>query len=397
MEDFVIHSSILGSEKHFFEGEWITEIPDDVWVVGGNYPERDLLTALYFSGRDISINPPEVYRKVMNNFTYRNNLPWQMIMPEDVFDNFVQESYSKISRAFNISDLSYFENVYVKSLKTLDSLQPIRIHKKKLNYLMEREIPGVNPYVIESFTPDENGFAKKIEYSLKGTITGRMKVSSGPEILLLNKELKGIIKSRYKGGKVVQFDYVSLEPRLALEMAGHEASEDIYFDINKMAFGGQFSRDIVKVATLSVMFGAGSQKLSGETGLPVSVCQKIIKDLKEFFGVHEHSKRLVKEYKSKKRIKNLFGRSIFPESGAAHKLYNHYIQSSAVDLAMLGFGKVIKVIEGMGIIPIFIIHDNLGLDFPPEMIKDEVFEMIKESVGEVDGFSGKLLLDRDII
>lgn len=393
--EFAVHSSLIGSKRHrLSDGSWVDNIPEDYWIAGTNIGDRDLLTALMLSGKKVEIEPPNPYLKVIRYFTYNESIPWEMVLPSHAFELWAQSVSNKIHKALTRAELSYYENIFKRSCEVLAALKPMKIHGKKWDYLAERDIQGVNTDVINSFEPYETGFADPIKYSLTSTISGRLTVSSGPEILRLNKELKPIIKSRYKGGKIIQFDYVSLEPRLALILAGHKVSEDIYSDINVMVFENKFSRDVVKVATLSVMYGAGAQSLSEKTGFSVSACKKIIKQLKEFFGIHDRSKKLTKMYRSKNIIKNHFGRAMYPESGAGHKLYNHFIQSSAVDAAMLGFWNIIKGIDER-IIPIFVIHDNIGLDFPPDLL-DKV-EEIEKLGAEIPGLDSKLLLGHDKI
>lgn len=395
--DFAIHSNILGSNLHYLSnGQWVKEIPHDYWIVGKNISwNKDLLTAFYLDGIDIKISPPEKFIKIVRNFTYKEDIPWEMVMPSHAFKDFVDSVCKKIYKAFGRTTLSYYQNIYKPACEVLDALHPMRIHRKRWRYLAERNIKGINSVVINSFEPNEEGFANPIKYSLTSTVSGRLKVIEGPEILRLNKELKSIIKSRYKGGKIIQFDYISLEPRLALLLAGHNVVDDVYSYINDMVFRGELERDIVKVSTLSVMFGAGAKSLSEKTGFSMTDCKSIIKQLKEFFNFYDLSKKLSKEYRSKKVIRNYFGRAIYPESGAGHKLYNHYIQSSAVDAAMLGFRNIVNLIDG--VVPIFIIHDNIGLDFPAKLITKENLELIKEEGSKIPKLDGKLLLGSDSI
>lgn len=395
--DFAIHPDLIGSKKYrLSDGSWIDN-PENMWIAGNPNSERDLLVALFLAGKKIEITPPNPYLKVIQKFTFRKDLPWQMIMPDHAYEKWVEKVSDKIYKAFKRADLSYYENIFKRSCEVFEALEPMRIHRKKWRFLDEHDIQGVSSKIIDSFMPNEDGFADPIKFSLISTISGRSKVVSGPEILRLNKELKSIIKSRYKKGNVIQFDYVSLEPRLALILAGHEVSKDIYSDINRKLFNNKFSRDIVKVATLSVMYGAGAKNLSERTDLPVKTCKEIIKEMKEFFGIHKMAKKLSKEYRSKKIIRNHFGRAIYPESGAGHKLYNNFIQSSAVDAAMLGFWNIIELWKDSGIVPIFTIHDNIGLDFPKDMANDENIEKTKEAGSKIPNLPGKLLLDHDKI
>ena len=394
--DFVLSSDIIGSDLHCLgdseEGLiYSNSIPGNKWIVGKKVDKkRDLLSALMFAGCKYEIQYPQNQLKVMRNFIY-DDIPWQKVMPSHFYKDFVRGLFEDIEKKIPLANFSYFENVYKKSCEVLDSLKPMKIHRKRWNFLSQNDIQGLNRNVIESFEPNEDGFADQIEYSLIDTISGRAKVIEGPEILRLNKEFKPIIKSRYKKGKVVQFDYVSLEPRLALIIAGHNVTDDVYSYISNTVFGNNFTRDVVKVSTLSVMFGAGAQSLSEKTELPISVCKNIIKQLKEFFGIFSLTRKLVKEYNETKMIRNHFGRALYPENNAGHKLYNNFIQSSAVDAAMLGFWGIVQEIKNMEAEPVFVIHDNMGIDLSPNEMGN--ISKIIEAGEKIPGLDGKLALD----
>lgn len=396
--EFAIHSDTIGSEKHLSsDGSWLEDLPEDRWIVGKSNPEKDLLLALFLFGTKLEITPPKVYSKIMNNFGWERNIPWQKVMPDHDYVKWTDDVLNKVSKALESFSSEYHDNVFVKACELLAALQPMKIHGKKWDYLASHDITGVQSSVIESFRPYKDGFTDKIEYNLNSTVTGRMTVKSGPEILTLNKELKSIIKSRYKGGKIVQFDYVSLEPRLALILGGYEVSDDIYSDINDLIFDNKFTRDIVKLSTLSVMYGSGAEKLSESIGLSFQESRGIISQLKQFFGVHKMSKELSNEYKKNKFIRNFFGRAIHAEDGAAHRLFSNYNQSSATDCANIGFWNIIQLWKGTRVIPQFLIHDNLALDFPPEMLTEENFEKTKEVGSKVPNLNGKLLLGYDML
>lgn len=396
--DFILHSDLIGAKQHLSsDGLWLDEIPDSGWIVGESYPNRDLLTALMLSGKKMEIKPPKVFAKIMNRFSHRDYMPWQDTMPDKVYEKWTSGLLNQISKALEEFDLTYYTDVFKKSSEVLEALEPMKINCKKWDYLASHDIQGVSDDVVDSFEPYEDGFVDKVRYTQTSTVTGRLIVESGPEILRLNKELKPIIKSRYKGGKVIQFDYVSLEPRLALVLAGYKVSEDVYSDINALVFNKKLTRDIVKISTLSVMYGAGADSLVEKTGLTSEECKKIIKELKEFFGIHDMARKLTKEYRSNKFIRNHFGRTLYAESAAGHRLFNNFIQSTAVDCAMLGFWNIIQLWKDTRIVPLFVIHDNFGLDFPPEMLTDENIQRTKDVGAEIPNLGGKLLLGHDMI
>jgi hypothetical protein len=71
--------------------------------------------------------------------------------------------------------------------------------------------------------------------------------------------------------------------------------------------------------------------------------------------------------RDRKYITNFYGRRVKTET--AHTLINHYIQSTAVDVAMLGFKNLLEYVEQLGrledIVPLFVLHDALILDINP--------------------------------
>ena len=70
-------------------------------------------------------------------------------------------------------------------------------------------------------------------------------------------------------------------------------------------------------------------------------------------------------------MQNCFGRPINPSSYRDSLVYNNWLQSSAVDVSLLGFRKLIKRFRDFNIKfnPLFLIHDALIIDASPEMIE----------------------------
>lgn len=392
---FCLDKSILGADQHYFDG-WTKNVPENTWIVGKNISsEWDLLSALHLCGNHQEILPSKAFVKMMRSLTFKE-VPWKQVLPEHEFDLFLSETIGKINKALDETDLSYYREVFVPAYKALAKLSPAKIHNKKWEFLATHNIHGANEDVIDSFEPNEDGFADRIVYEQIKTISGRHIVKRGPQILRLNRDFKTIIKSRYDGGKIIQFDFVSLEPRIALMLAGKEIKDDIYSDINETLFEGRFTREIAKLVTLSVLYGSGIKKLSEETGLDLEKCKEMQPMVQEYFDVFRIRRRLIEEYKKNGFIRNFFGRAIYPKDASGHKLYNNYIQSTAVDAAMLGFWNIFQMLPEL-IIPIFIIHDNAMLDFPPELISDELINKIKRDGGNIMKLPGKLLLGSDML
>ena len=383
--EFYLHGSHIGNEKHIhYNGKinWTDIIPDN------SLSFDELKIALYLSGKPIDIQPPDNWLKSMRSLTLQEKLPWHKIMPHDQYEEFVEKSVNKIQEALKDNHLSYYKNVFNKASHVLDLLKPAKIHKKKFNFLIGKNIAGINESVIRSFEPNEKGYANGVIYDQLSSLSGRFTVKSGPQILLLNKELKSIIRSRHKSGGIYSFDYVSLEPRIALMLSGKVPSYDIYSEINEEIFSGSLTRDAVKLACLSVLYGSGADNLHKGTGISLSECRNIIlPQIKKYFDIHNISRKLVNTFKKYGLIWNYFGRAIYPKDGASYKLYNHYIQSTAVDEALLGFYNIL--INLPELIPLFVIHDNIIFDLENE----DLIEKIKEHGSKIYKFENKLPLE----
>ena len=74
----------------------------------------------------------------------------------------------------------------------------------------------------------------------------------------------------------------------------------------------------------------------------------------------------------------MFGRTVQLRDNS--NLLNYFLQSSAVDVAMLGFAQIIEKIKVFNVLPIFVIHDALLLDCAGGDVQD-VISLIKDGVG----------------
>ncbi len=386
---FCVDKLILGSNQSLlFDGfnyVWTDNLPSNVWNLSNNRIDGkyDLKSALYLCGNKIEDFKPGIFYKSMSLLTQRDNLPWEKIIPKEKYYDLIKEYIHYINEKCENTNFDYYNNVFLKGDYVLSLLQKSKINIKIYDYLMSNDIIGVNKKIIDSFKPDENGYANNIRYNRLKTISGRLIVEEGPEILLLNKDLKNIIKSRYKNGNIYQFDYISLEPRLALYCADIKFYEDIYDKINDIIFDKKLTREKAKIICLSVLYGSGIEKISNSIDIDIKTCQDIIvPKIKSFFKIYEKTFELKKQYDNFGYIKNLFGRAIYPDKNSERKFYNYYIQSSCVDLSLLGFYNavfnIIKEIEYL-----FVIHDNLIVDCQKSNNKtiDEIINLCSDICG----------------
>jgi len=218
----------------------------------------------------------------------------------------------------------------------LESLQPIHVDTFKLRSLIDAGEP------LDSFLPALGNVCNPIHYK-HDTKTGRLRVEAGPKVLGMNKKHRGIIRSKYPGGKICTIDFISLEPRLALLAVGQKPEGDVYEEISKTS---GFSRAKAKIATLSFLYGAGA---SG------GVEEKLRKHIKEYFRVQQLQEIVAPGNK------NGYGRPIDPEE--ERLMIPHWVQSTAVDVCLQGFSTLMKNLQKI-VDPLFLVHDALFVDVP---------------------------------
>ena len=244
-----------------------------------------------------------------------------------------------------------------------------------------------NKSVLKSFAANPSGGLEITKYSSVKTITGRMTVKSGPQILTAPKEIRGALKSRYRNGKIIEVDYTSLEPRLGVAIAGNteKIPVDVYDFFSANVFNEKIDRQQCKLAVLSAMYGAGSRTL--QNLLPAGFSSKeVILKLREKLNFHEVVSNARDQCEQTGFMVNYYGRPIFPDGARDALIYNYYIQSSAVDAALSGFNWLIDQIREYSgkTAPIFLIHDAMILDVPAEEL-NRIQEIINKGLC-VDSF-----------
>jgi hypothetical protein len=251
----------------------------------------------------------------------------------------------------DIESTGYSETL-IRGRKIFEMLSPIRVDPVKVRSLVEAGEP------LESFLPVAGSECERIRYT-HGTKTGRLRVESGPRVLTLSKSHRNVITSKYPGGRVVSVDFVSLEPRLALFSVGKKSAGDVYEEISKIS--GE-SRAKTKIATLSFLYGAASSDGVGD---------KLKRHVREFFNVRELQRKIEECDGS-----NGYGRPLHVDE--ERLLIPHWVQSTAVDVCLLGFTSLAERI-GEVADPLFLVHDAMFLDVPAENTR-VLSEIISEGV-----------------
>ena len=97
------------------------------------------------------------------------------------------------------------------------------------------------------------------------------------------------------------------------------------------------------------MFGISAARLSETTDLSDSKSSDILKEVRKYFKIASLGKSLRKEIQESGYIENIYGRKIVPSSRQSHVLINNKVQSSGVDVSLLGFSDLLSS-ENLGLI-----------------------------------------------
>ena len=379
---FVIPSNILGAnhsllvhnDQAYEQYSPFKDIDNNFIDVGSiSFQEK-----MKMYGCEVPTFPPENIRKSYDIFTQNGNvkIPWKSCIPPDAYETYLKEYIGIVSKAVN-TDFKYYDTIFSSGQKLFDELCPAVIDVEKYDlFLSEGNVPIASKAILRSFAPNNKGYSQNVEYSRTNTKTGRLVVTSGPQILHLKTSYRQIIKSRFNNGSVFYLDYKSLEPRvlLANKNINEKIPKDIYsHTIQELNLDGLVDRAHVKMALISTINGAGEHEICRQLEGKIDYPLEFIKAIKEHFGIEALKEKLTQEYNKNngKMIYNQYGRPILCDKTAPYVLVNYYIQSTAVDVAILGFNKIWNKIKEIGATeyckPIFVLHDALILDIHPDI------------------------------
>lgn len=369
----------MGTKKHLIsctktkQTYWGDVFPKDSWVLGTGHNEFRLSEVLQLLKKDITQIFPEKFANSFSSLGLTDTeMPAHMCMPANVFKQCVQNVLEESQSALETLEHAGYIQTLKTSQKVLLSLTRSSVEEQKIKRYIEESSSG--PSVVSSlrsFIPRSGEFCDPVKYSLSRTVTGRMVVKSGPSILTLSSKYRDILKSKYKRGKIVQIDFVSLEPRVCRYVSGLNAAKDIYDDISSKIFQKNYERKIVKLAVLCALYGVSTKKLA-EFLSSETEARRVVKKVRKYFSLADLERKLLGQLMATKKISNFYGRPLQTEVFDSHVLISHFVQSTSVDVALSGFYKIIKSVDKYNIDPIFLIHDAILFD-----VDEESFDFLK--------------------
>jgi len=359
----VISGKRLGTIQHLIhDGEtftWSNSIPEDSWRFGFDNSMRDIEIVAKAAGYNLSTFEKSPHKRSMDIiFGDRAvDIPWMHVMPKGMFHKQLLSLLDQLWSVIREEHDQYYMNQFLSNRELLMALQQPLVDVPHLRKVIESA--GLKRGEILKFLPERGDVSPRSIYNQTGSITGRLTIESGPNILTLKREHRRILKSRFEGGKIIQIDISSLEPRIALAVAGKESPDDVYNFIGDKVLKGSLTRDQVKIAVLSCMYGASAWSLSKQIPKELDA-KKILMEIKRYLKIPSLQRDLEKQIDKLGYIKNLCGRKI----RSHESVVNHFLQSSGVDVSFNIFSQIIDDLQknNINFVPIYVIHDALVLD-----------------------------------
>lgn len=364
--EFVISKNILGTKKDIIVQEdafTVTTEHTNGWAVDGCSTLKSLDMVSIMNNR----KAPEITSETHANAYAQlgvDKINWVHALGIENFKRFVAETreYAEKEQKF-IKENSYYSDELMTGRSVLFDLEEYTIDTLALkNHIKNSDVRNLK--LLNEFRRQE-----KINYTQTASITGRLSVKSGPNILHLKREHRDILQSKYgSDGAVIQIDFKSLEPRILALVKQDDVPDDLYTDIASMC-NNSIDRELAKKATLAIIYGMSRNNLNNL--LRVGNSDEIFNHISEYFGIRQLRDALINSIDENGVIQNLYGRNIYTSADNDHLFVNYFTQSTGVDVSLLGFRQIIDSIkkEELTIHPLFVIHDALILDVHKNSIK----------------------------
>lgn len=399
---FCIDASLLGTHLHLLCSSgsfaWSSTVPDGAYHLTGCIKpchDRCMDTLLRLNAIELDLAVPVRFSTAMNLVMSSSSMvpPWQKVMPQAEHRAFMKRLVGAATEAMAKADRGYFEGTWVPGNVVLRSLQRANMDVEAM--ATASMLAPRNAYVLETFKPSKDGTAAPVTYNRFGTLTGRCTVASGPSILTLKKEHRSVIRSSYGArGKVMSIDFSSVEPRVALYEAGGKCDgEDLYTSI---AADVGYQRDVVKAAVISELYGRSvwtlkqslkEHRVEEMKGISVERIKAalgtddLLRRIKDRFDTKGLLKRAKEQFIKDGYIVNHYGRKVKVDEPLDHVLVNYYMQSTAADVALLGFSELVSHMPS-SVRPLYLIYDALIIDVPIEYVE----QVMKVTSVAVPGF-----------
>ena len=306
---------------------------------------------------------------------------------EKYFYDFVMDTESDrlipfvMHELYQRHEISEHEKLYIKRLNKKDIIT---------NWLSKRELFFDKKYENEKliFKKSSDGMPYvRLLYSNKRTITGRINCadrSFNPQMLAKDSDDRKMIVSRFKGGKIMVFDYISFETKLALFLSQDEdfikkfKDKDLHEETAKVIFKkktiNKEERSIGKSINHTLIYGGGEEVLKKILKEVPDNIDNIIARVRDFLNpIIELSKQIQVSHDELGYIINSFGTIIKPlKSWAA---FSNFVSAMAADILVEKLYLLRKFFMEKKSKFIFQVHDSFIIDVHPHELNTIIDEI----------------------
>ena len=362
----LVHNSITGLPYHMLiDGDlvkWTSDESQAQLVLGIHGLENSAEPLLSLFDVEVSRLVEEPFRRSLKECGHTGPVPWSQVVPKKMYKEALTSFVSSLQGGMKLLSVSEYVKFFCSSNKLFHLLQPASIDERLCKEILREE----DSHVLKAMlSMSAHGSMPVPSYDRVSTKTGRLVIKGGPQILTLKKEHRRVLKPAARGSKLYEIDFTSLEPRVALNIAGKNSENDVYTSFAKSSNLG-VSRDVAKLAVLCALYGAGSHRLESvlrKDGSKVKA-HELLGAVKNYFQINILSNALRSEAEQGK-IHNCFGRPIVVDDTRNTTLINNFLQSSATDIAILGFLEFCEKFQ-KDVRALFIIHDALIFEMDPK-------------------------------
>lgn len=359
--------------------------PGDAWVLGTSGGIGNIADLLALESKSFDASPPQRFAAPFEQQLEADKLrhvPWSMAMPRSAFKSYVSSTLRHLHEEVSAAATGYYLQTFKRGSSVIQGLDRAKIDRFGLMREMTTGSHATSA-ALPSFVPGQDGFAERTEYDRTKTRTGRLVVRSGPQILTLPKECRSIIVPREENGSIWSLDFVSFEAQIILALLGRQPRQDVYADIVECVFNGEMSRSHAKLATLSLLYGMGRSTLAEQLETTERRAEAIAAEVKKYFEF-DRVMEIVNASINGDVLSNKYGRHVKLDGAKGHLALSYYVQSTAVDAALLGFTNSLDVMGSIR--PIFLIHDSIVLDVPAG--QEHRVGDVAAAAGRIAGFEG---------
>ena len=184
-----------GNLDLLFDGDmcaWQDGVPADHWVCGDRMRSRDVGTIAEAMGQKLCLfetGPQSLMWKSLRK-TGTTGVPWMSALPPRVFKTRVQSIQEQSEKIVELANQGYYGYEFVENRELLLKMEPASINASVLRSLLESERNSTNKASLLKCAPRSGDKSGVVRYSQTASSTGRLTVTSGPNILTLKKDYR---------------------------------------------------------------------------------------------------------------------------------------------------------------------------------------------------------------